>query len=49
MERTRSTMITRNPDTLLVDSGFFFALLNPRDQYHDAAHDKCRIQGVELL
>lgn len=40
MERAKSTMMTRNPDTLLVDSGFFFALFNPRDQHHDAARDK---------
>lgn len=32
--------MTRNPNTLLVDSGFFFALFNPRDPYHAAARDK---------
>ena len=32
--------MTRNPDTLLVDSGFFFALFNPRDPYHAAALEK---------
>ena len=32
------TMIRNN--TLLVDSGFFFALFNPRDQYHADACEK---------
>ena len=32
--------MTRNPNTLLVDSGFFFALFDPRDQHHAAARDK---------
>lgn len=27
-------------NTLLVDSGFFFALFDPRDQHHAAAREK---------
>ena len=30
----------RRPDTLLVDSGFFFALLDPRDSHHAAAVER---------
>lgn len=33
-------MMTRNPNTLLVDPGFFIALFDPRDQHHAAARDK---------
>ena len=40
MEHTKSTMMTRNPNRLLVDSGFFFALFDPRDQYHNEARKK---------
>ncbi len=33
-------MIKRSSSALLVDSGFFFALFDPSDQYHDAARKK---------
>ena len=33
-------MIRPSNHTLLVDSGFFFALFNPRDQHHGAACEK---------
>ena len=41
MEHTKSTTMSRTSNnTLLVDSGFFFALLDPRDQHHAAAREK---------
>lgn len=33
-------MLKSSSNTLLVDSGFFFALFNPRDQHHGAACEK---------
>ena len=32
--RKNGAMIRNSNNRLLVDSGFFFALFNPRDQYH---------------
>ena len=41
MEHTKSTTMSRTSNnTLLVDSGFFFALLDPGDQYYKQASDK---------
>ena len=41
MECRKNTLRTRNSnDRLLVDSGFFFALFNTRDQHHNEASDK---------
>ena len=39
--RKNGAMIRNSNNRLLVDSGFFFALFNPRDQYHD---DACKKQ-----
>ena len=41
MEHRKNATMSRNSShRLLVDTGFFFALFNPKDQYHDDACEK---------